>query len=49
MGFSLGYGVSVELVVGAAREYFNSAASMMDREMDLARCVCVLCTEATSL
>lgn len=35
--FRLSYRTSVELVAGAAREYFNSAASMMDREMDLAR------------
>ncbi len=36
-GFRLSYAVSVELVVGAAKEYFNSAANLMDKDMDLAR------------
>lgn len=37
VGFKLSYSRSVELVVGAAKEYFNSAASLMDTDMDLAR------------
>ena len=38
-GFSyqLPYDKSVDLVVHAAREYFNSAASLRDRDMTLAR------------
>ncbi len=35
--FQLSYRESVELVVNAAKEYFNSAASLMDTDMDLAR------------
>lgn len=42
MNFKLSYDVSVDLVVGAAKEYFNSAASLMDSDMDLARaCLCL--------
>lgn len=37
--FKLSYQLSVELVVSAAREYFNSATNLMDKEMDLARLV----------
>ena len=39
--FRLSHDVSVQLVVAAAKEYFNSAASLMDSEMDLARFVYV--------
>ena len=35
--FKLSYDLSQELVIGAAREYFNSAANLMDKDMDLAR------------
>lgn len=35
--FKLLYDASVDLVVGAAKEYFNSATSLMDKDMDLAR------------
>ena len=38
--FKLSYNLSIELVVSAAKEYFNSAASLMDKEMDLARYLC---------
>lgn len=37
--FHLPYDVSCELVLSAAKEYFNSAGSLMDRDMDLARYV----------
>ena len=35
--FELSYSESVKLVVAAAKEYFNSASSLMDSDMDLAR------------
>ena len=41
--FKLSYAVSVDLVVGAAKEYFNSAANLMDDDMDLARCALLSC------
>ena len=34
------YETSVELVLSAAREYFNSSADLMDSCMDLARYMC---------
>ena len=37
--YRLSYEVSCELVLNATREYFNSAASLMDEDMDLARFV----------
>lgn len=40
--FRLSHSLSVQLVVGAAKEYFNSASSLMDSEMDLARYVDVI-------
>lgn len=33
----LSFEKSVELVLSAAREYFNSATSLKDRDMDLAK------------
>ena len=36
--YSLSYDTSLELVHNAAKEYFNSAQSFMDDDMDLARC-----------
>ncbi len=39
--YRLSYEVSCELVLNAAKEYFNSAASLMDEDMDLARFVCI--------
>lgn len=37
--YQLSRDVSCELVLNAAKEYFNSAASLMDVDMDLARCI----------
>lgn len=45
--FKLPYARSVELVVSAAKEYFNSAANMMDTEMDLARYVVIIVGSCT--
>lgn len=36
--FHLPYDESCNLVVNAAKEYFNSAGSLLDKDMDLARC-----------
>ncbi|XP_033634879.1 neuroblastoma-amplified sequence-like [Asterias rubens] len=42
------YETSVELVLSAAREYFNSSADLMDSCMDLARCCLQLLTDCPS-
>ena len=35
--YRLPYETSMELVLSAAQEYFNSASGFMDKDMDLAR------------
>uniref|UniRef100_A0A8C5QYE1 NBAS subunit of NRZ tethering complex n=1 Tax=Leptobrachium leishanense TaxID=445787 RepID=A0A8C5QYE1_9ANUR len=42
------YGKSVELVLAASREYFNSSATLTDSCMDLARCCLQLITDCPS-
>ena len=42
--FHLPYDVSCDLVLSAAKEYFNSAGSLMDKDMDLARYINLHCT-----
>ncbi|XP_064390924.1 NBAS subunit of NRZ tethering complex-like isoform X2 [Halichondria panicea] len=46
--YRLSYEVSCELVLNATREYFNSAASLMDEDMDLARCCLDLFSSPTA-
>ncbi|NXY87208.1 NBAS protein, partial [Alcedo cyanopectus] len=46
--YQLSYVRSVELVLSAAREYFNSSASLTDSSMDLARCCLQLIVDCPS-
>ncbi|XP_063298217.1 NBAS subunit of NRZ tethering complex [Pelobates fuscus] len=46
--YRVSYEKSVELVLAASREYFNSSATLTDNCMDLARCCLLLITDCPS-